>query len=64
MEGKKLVSDYLTDRKFNLLAKRRQRVLVDATGTILWLVGLRTDHRYRITPDTHKIFRAVWQLNL
>ena len=64
MEGKKLVSDYLTDRKLNLLAKRCQRVLVDATGTILWLVGLRTDHRYRITPDTHKIFRAVWQLNL
>jgi len=60
MEAKKLVSDYLTDRKLNLLAKRRQRVLVDATGTILWLVGLRTDHRYRVTQDTHKIFKAFY----
>ena len=62
MEGKKLVSDYLTDRKLNLLAKRHQRVLVDATGTILWLVGQRTDHRYRITPDTRMIFKASIQL--
>ena len=59
MEGKKLVSDYLTDRKLNLLAKRHQRVLVDATGTILWLVGQRTDHRYCITPDTHIIIKAT-----
>ena len=59
MEGKKLVSDYLTDRKLNLLAKRHQRVLVDATGTILWLVGQRTDHRYRITPDTYIIIKAT-----
>ena len=64
MEGKKLVSDYLTDRKLNLLAKRRQRVLVDATGTILWLVGLRTDHRYRITPDTLKIIKAIMHLSI
>ena len=62
MEGKKLVSDYLTDRKLNLLAKRHQRVLVDATGTILWLVGQRTDHRYCLAPDTHMIFKASIQL--
>ena len=58
MEGHKLVSDYLTDYKQNLLAKRRQRVLVDATGAILWLVGLRTDHRYRVTPSTRMILRV------
>jgi tRNA(Ile)-lysidine synthase len=57
MEGHKLVSDFLTDIKLNLLAKRRQRVLVDATGTILWLVGQRIDHRYRITPATRSILR-------
>ena len=60
MEGKKLVSDYLTDIKLNLLAKRRQRVLVDATGTILWLVGQRTDHRYRITPNTCRILSCAF----
>jgi tRNA(Ile)-lysidine synthase len=61
MRGKKLVSDYLTDIKQNLLAKRRQRVLVDASGSILWLVGLRTDHRYRITPATTSILRIALQ---
>ena len=64
MEGHKLVSDYLTDIKLNLLAKRRQRVLVDATGTILWLVGQRIDHRYRITPATRSILRIQFANNL
>ena len=57
MEGRKLVSDFLTDRKINLLAKRRQRVVVDASGAIVWLVGLRTDHRFRVTPQTSSILR-------
>lgn len=57
MNGRKLVSDFLTDRKINLLAKRRQRVVVDASGAIVWLVGLRTDHRFRVTPQTSSILR-------
>ena len=57
MEGRKLVSDFLTDRKINLLAKRRQRVVVDASGAIVWLVGLRTDHCFRVTPQTSSILR-------
>ena len=61
MEGHKLVSDYLTDCKLNLLAKRRQRVLVDATGAIIWLVGLRTDHRYRVTSSTRMILRVSFR---
>ena len=59
MEGRKLVSDFLTDRKLNLLDKRHQRVVVDATGAILWLVGLRTDHRFRVTPTTRTILRII-----
>ncbi|MBP5800337.1 MAG: tRNA lysidine(34) synthetase TilS [Prevotella sp.] len=57
MQGQKLVSDFLTDLKLNLFEKRRQLVLADATGTILWLVGLRIDHRYRVTPDTAAVLR-------
>ena len=59
MEGHKLVSDFLTDRKFSILEKRRQLVVTDATGTIIWLVGLRTDHRFRITPNTRRILKIV-----
>ena len=52
MEGHKLVSDFLTDRKLTLLEKRRQLVVTAANGDILWLVGQRPDNRYRITPQT------------
>jgi tRNA(Ile)-lysidine synthase len=55
MEGHKLVSDFLTDCKRSVLEKRRQLVVTDAKGDILWLVGLRVDHRYRITPQTTSV---------
>ena len=59
MQGQKLVSDFLTDQKLNLLEKRRQLVVTDATGAIIWLVGRRTSHRYRVTPDTTKVLRIT-----
>ena len=52
MEGMKLVSDYLTDRKKNLFEKRSQLVVTDAKGRICWLVGERADNRFRVTPAT------------
>ena len=42
MKGKKLVSDYLTDRKRSLYEKRCQLVMTDAAGQIVWLIGERT----------------------
>jgi len=55
MKGSKLVSDYLTDRKKNLFEKAEQRVLSDAQGEIVWLVGERTSEKCRITADTTHI---------
>lgn len=52
MEGSRLVSDYLTDLKLSLFDKRRQLVVTDATGLIIWIVGHRTAHPCRVTPDT------------
>lgn len=57
MKGSKLVSDYLTDQKVSILDKRRQLVLVDSSGTIIWLVGRRTDNRFRISDDTKRTLR-------
>lgn len=57
MKGHRLVSDFLTDRKLSVLEKRHQLVVTDATGTILWLVGLRTDNRFRVTNQTTTILR-------
>lgn len=51
MKGSKLVSDYLTDIKIN--AAERERQLVAVCGNdIIWVIGCRTDNRYRVTPKT------------
>ena len=55
MRGTKLVSDYLTDRKKTLFDKRRQLVLTDSTGRILWLIGERIDNHYAVASDTKNI---------
>lgn len=52
MKGKKLISDYMTDRKFNLFQKERQLLLTDSTGKIIWLIGQRADDRVKITSKT------------
>ena len=59
MVGSRLVSDYLTDLKVNLFEKRRQLVVVDAKGTIVWLVGRRTDNRSRISETTTSTLRIA-----
>ena len=55
MRGSRLVSDFLTDLKINLFDKRRQWILTDAQGQILWVVGHRMDHRCRVTDSTQKV---------
>ena len=57
MQGSKLVSDFLTDQKLSLLEKRRQLIILDSTGRILWVVGLRPDNHFRITDSTRTILR-------
>ena len=59
MNGMKLVSDYLTDRKKNVFEKRRQLILSDASGRILWLVGERTDNRFRVSAATQRALRCT-----
>lgn len=52
MKGSKLVSDFLTDQKKSLFEKRRQLVVEDASGKIIWIVGVRPDERFRISPES------------
>ena len=57
--GTKLVSDYMTDQKLSILEKRHQKVVTDATGAIVWVIGLRTDNRFRISNDTKRSLRIT-----
>lgn len=60
MKGKKKVSDYLTDRKFSISQKERQWVLC-CGDRIAWLIGERTDNRFRIDETTKRmvVYRIV-----
>ena len=55
MTGRKLLSDLMTDLKMNVFEKRRQLVVVDAQGVILWAVGLRTDQRVAVSDKTKEV---------
>lgn len=61
MKGKKLVSDFLTDKKKNLFEKERQLVLADASGKILWVVGERTSELCKIQDSTKIVLRIEIQ---
>lgn len=50
----RLVSDYLTDLKYNHFDRKKQYVLMDEEN-IVWLVGLRSDERYRVSRETQRI---------
>lgn len=55
MKGSKLVSDFLTDQKVALPLKRRQLVVADACGNILWVVGKRLDGRFAVSPCSKSV---------
>ena len=56
MNGKsRLLSDFLTDLHLNIFEKQRQWLLCQSTDQILWVIGRRIDHRFRITPATRNI---------
>ncbi len=56
MNGKrKKISDLLIDRKMPLPEKRNVQVLLDAGGEIVWVVGIRADHRFRVRPHTKQV---------
>lgn len=54
MKHFKRIRDYLRDRKFTRFEKETQQV-VTAGDTIVWLVGERTDDRFRVTGQTRNI---------
>lgn len=55
MKGSKLVSDYLKDRKRNVVNRHLQLVLTDADNNIVWLVGECIDDKCKIIHDTAQV---------
>jgi tRNA(Ile)-lysidine synthase len=59
MKGKKKLSDYFIDLKLNLNQKQQVHILCEAKNpqNILWIIGFRTDDRYKVTPNSQKMLR-------
>lgn len=56
MKGKKLISDYLTDVKATRFEKERQ-IIALCGEDVIWVVGHRSDNRYRVDENTRRILR-------
>jgi len=58
MKGTKNISDYLSDEKVSSQSKKGNLVLTNS-GKIVWVIGLRIDERFKVTPDTKKILKLA-----
>ena len=58
MCGRKKVGDYLTDCKVSPTQRNRQFVL-ESDGEIVWVVGRRTDDRFRVNDRTERILKIT-----
>ncbi len=62
MNGLKKLSDYFIDKKFSLYQKEKAFLLVSGND-IIWIIGERTDDRYKITDNTKKILEVILEMN-
>ena len=51
MKGRKLISDFLTDCKVSQ-TEREHQLVVTCNQDIIWVLGRRTDNRFRVTDRT------------
>jgi tRNA(Ile)-lysidine synthase len=60
LSGKrKKVQDFFTNLKLNLFQKE-ETLILECDNQIAWIVGLRSDYRFRITPTTSVILKVTY----
>lgn len=55
MSNFKKLSDFFIDEKVSVTRKDDIPILVNGNGEIIWVLGLRQDNRYKITPATKNV---------
>ena len=58
MKGKKKLSKFFKDEKLSLVAKEKTWVLTSGNH-IVWIVGMRSDHRFKVENQTKKILKIT-----
>jgi tRNA(Ile)-lysidine synthase len=64
MTGHKKLSDFFIDRKWPRLLRDELLLLTRPDGEIVWVVGLRPGHSFRVRPDTQEIVLVEWRVLL
>ncbi len=54
MKGSKKVSDYLNENKVESSSKKNHLIMLNK-NRIVWVIGMRLDERFKVTPSTEKI---------
>ena len=62
MKGRKLLSDLMTDLKMTVFEKRRQLVVVDSQGVIVWAIGLRIADFVAVSDVTKTVIELVFSV--
>jgi tRNA(Ile)-lysidine synthase len=60
MKGKKKLSDFMIDKKIPLNLKKRTFVLLSG-GSVVWVVGLRIDDRFKRQGQTKKLLKITYR---
>jgi tRNA(Ile)-lysidine synthase len=58
-KGKKKLSDLFSELKLNSTEKQKTRLLCNSNGDIIWIIGIRSDNRYKVSAKTRKILRLL-----
>jgi len=53
----KLVSDLMHDAHYSPMQKATTWLVADATGAILWVIGLRMSDKHKVSPHTQHLLR-------
>jgi tRNA(Ile)-lysidine synthase len=62
MDGKhQKLQDFFTNQKLSVLEKEQVWLLVNGDGTIIWVLGMRSDERFRVHQPELPVLKCSWQ---
>jgi tRNA(Ile)-lysidine synthase len=59
MKGSKLLSDYMKDQKMNVFDKENCTVMENGNGDIIWILGYRSDDRYKVSAKDSDLLKLT-----